>query len=103
MSEQYFSSDFFQAQSRFRTAATSARLQSLPIEATGPKGASLSIDIAWICPRSPRRVLIHSSGLHGVEGFAGSAIQLQLLDHPPALAPDTAIVVIHILNPFGMS
>jgi len=101
MSEQYFSPDFFAAQSRFRKAAT--HNESLPIEAKGPNGESLHIDIAWIGSRSPRRVLIHSSGLHGVEGFAGSAIQLQLLDNPPALPPDTAVVVVHILNPFGMS
>src|SRR6185503_8493082 len=47
--------------------------------------------------------LVHSSGLHGVEGFAGSAIQLQLLDNLPALAPDTALVLVHILTPYGMA
>src|SRR5262245_34247588 len=103
MPEQYFSADFSQAQSRFRKAAGKALVESCPIVAKGPKAESLSIDIAWIGPRSPRKVLIHSSGLHGVEGFAGAAIQLQLLDHPPVLPADTAIVVIHILNPFGMS
>jgi hypothetical protein len=103
MSEQYFSADFLAAQSRFRKAAAHAGLESLPIDAKGPNGEDLSIDIARMGPRSPRKALIHSSGLHGVEGFAGSAIQLQLLDHPPVLAADTAIVVVHILNPFGMS
>src|SRR5262245_49307240 len=103
MSEQYFSSDFLQAQSRFRKAAAQSLVASLPIEAKGPRGESLSIDIAWIGPREPRKALIHSSGLHGVEGFGGSAVQLQLLDNPPVVAADTAIVVVHILNPFGMS
>jgi len=103
MSEQYFSADFFAAQSRFQKATGEARIECLPIATKGPNGESLSIDIAWIGPRSPRSALIHSSGLHGVEGFAGSAVQLQLLDHPPVLPPDTALVLVHILNPFGMS
>lgn len=29
--------------------------------------------------RTPKRVIFHSSGVHGVEGYAGSAIQLQFL------------------------
>lgn len=47
----------------------------------GPFGESLTQDFAII--RSPkgagrpiRKVLVHSSGTHGVEGFAGSAIQI---------------------------
>jgi hypothetical protein len=38
-----------------------------------------------------------------VEGFAGSAIQLQLLANVPALPSDTAVIFTHILNPFGMA
>jgi hypothetical protein len=68
-----------------------------------PINAKLSIDLAWFGAENPRRVLIHSSGLHGVEGFAGSAIQLQLLDNMPALPEDTALVLVHTLNPYGMS
>ena len=47
-------------------------------------------------------MLVHSSGLHGVEGFAGSAIQLQwLMEGIPALPGDAAIAVVHVLNPYG--
>lgn len=48
-------------------------------------------------------MLLHSCGIHGVEGFAGSAIQLQLLDERPQLPPGTALILVHVLNPFGMS
>jgi len=48
-------------------------------------------------------VVFHSSGIHGVEGFAGSAIQLQFLSQHPELPDDTAVVIIHIVNPYGMS
>ena len=70
---------------------------------TGPLGEELAIDIAWLGAGRPRRVLLHSSGLHGVEGFAGSAIQLQLLDELPRLPEDGAVLIAHVLNPYGMA
>ena len=74
----YFSPDYFIARDRFRECAAraGARLEVLPLEAKGPDGQELTIDIAWIGTDTPNRLLVHSSGLHGVEGFAGSAIQL---------------------------
>jgi len=100
----YFAPDFQTAQQRFRAAvaARGGALDSLPLAAAGPDGAPLSIDIAWFGAQFPRRVLVHSSGLHGVEGYAGSAIQLQWLEEGlPALADDAAIVIAHMLNPYG--
>jgi Protein of unknown function (DUF2817) len=101
----YFSPDYFTARDRFRKAAAKAggRLEALSLEAKGPAKEGLTIDIAWLGPGAPKRLLLHSSGLHGVEGFAGSAIQLQLLENPPAIPQDAALVVVHILNPYGMS
>jgi hypothetical protein len=49
------------------------------------------------------RVLLHTSGLHGVEGFAGSAVQLAALERPPAVPAGCAIVLAHALNPYGMA
>jgi hypothetical protein len=64
----------------------------------------LTIDIGWFGAEQPGRAFVHSSGLHGVEGFAGSAIQLQwLADGVPSLRADTAVVLIHIANPYGMA
>jgi hypothetical protein len=100
-----FSTDFFPARSAFRELAERAggRLEMLPLDAHGPNGQSLGIDIAWFGAENPRRVVVHSSGLHGVEGFAGSAIQIQALTELPALPDDTALILVHILNPYGMS
>src|SRR5262245_8496682 len=101
----YFSPDYFTARERFRedAARAGARLQALPLRAKGPKGEELSIEIATFGSDNPQRVLLHSSGLHGVEGFAGSAIQLQLLRNIPPLAADAALILVHILNPYGMA
>jgi Protein of unknown function (DUF2817) len=101
----FFSPDYATAKRRFREIAVraGARLEALPLTATGPNSEELSIDIAWLGSRTPQRALVHSSGLHGVEGFAGSAVQLELLERPPLLPADTAIVFVHVLNPYGMA
>lgn len=59
----------------------------------------LTIDVA-VFGAGPRALVI-SSGLHGVEGFAGSAIQLQMLQQE--LPEDIRIVMLHVLNPYGMA
>lgn len=69
----------------------------------GPCGEDLSIDAVRIGQPDAKRVLLMISGLHGVEGPAGSLMQRMLLgslDHeqPP---PDLAIVLIHAANPYG--
>ncbi len=105
LSEKFFSPDYFTARDRFREMLTTAggRLETIPLDAMGPNGEVLGIDIAWFGAANPRRVLLHSSGLHGVEGFAGSAIQLQLVNDLPTLSKDAALIVVHVLNPYGMA
>ena len=77
--------------------------ERLKIGKKGPNEEDLAIDVAWIGPSDASRVLLSSSGVHGVEGFAGSAIQLSILDSLESLPEDTALAVIHIANPFGMA
>ena len=102
----YFSPDYVSARRRFREAVASCggRLDFLELTSKGPLGEDLAIDIGWFGASNPRRVLVHSSGLHGVEAFAGSAIQLQWLAEGIRLLPEgTAIVLAHVLNPYGMA
>jgi hypothetical protein len=102
----YFSADYLTARDRFREAAIQAggRLTALELAAKGPDDEDLTIDVAWFGADRPRRVLVHSSGVHGVEAFTGSAIQSQWLDDGiPELPNDAAIVLVHVLNPYGMA
>lgn len=78
-------------------------MDELHLKAKGPGHAPLATEIAWFGAEEPSRVLIHSSGIHGVEGFAGSAVQLALLDTEIRLAPDAALILVHCLNPYGMA
>jgi hypothetical protein len=69
----------------------------------GPKGEVLATDAAWFGPTDARRVMVLTSATHGVEGFCGSACQLDWLSlsGPARLPDDTAALLIHALNPHG--
>ena len=101
----YFSDDYTTARRRFLEAANTvgATIHTLQLPSRTPEDELLSIDIAWVGTSTPSRALIHTSGLHGVEGFAGSAIQLALLDQSLSVPSDGAIVLVHTLNPYGMA
>lgn len=61
-------------------------------------------DVARFGPHDAEGVLLISSGLHGVEGYLGSAIQLALLEAIPPIieaAPNVGIVLVHAVNPYG--
>lgn len=103
--ETYFSPDYVAARERFRAAARAAGagLEALALEARGPQGEVLTIDIARLGVDRAQRVLLHTSGLHGVEAYAGSAIQLALLAAPPVAPAGCALILVHVLNPYGMA
>lgn len=102
----HFAGDFLTARERFRRAAgeCGARLQSYPIDAPGPNGEALSVDAAYFGAPNPTRALLVSSGIHGIEGFAGSALQQAFIhDLAPAADGRTGILLVHALNPYGFA
>ena len=105
---QMFSNDYVTARERFRQAASTVGWQSEThaIGPLGPNGEELAVDVALTPSDKFDRCLVLSSGLHGVEGFLGSAIQLALLsqwgDHPETL-PRIRLVFLHALNPYGFA
>lgn len=105
MYRNFFSPDYQTARQRFHDAVARTRgeLHQLPLQATADGDEALTIDIARFGSRQPRRTLIHLCGIHGVEGFAGAAVQLALIDNLPALRGDDALILVHVLNPYGMS
>jgi hypothetical protein len=81
--------------------------QSVSHPFPGPDAQTLYLDWLWLGQsRQPRRILVLISGTHGVEGFAGSAIQCHLL---PALTTllqqhdQLGVFIIHALNPWGFA
>lgn len=114
----YFSETYSEAREKFRQFATKAGAQheSLTVlsrEEEGESGARINfdytIDIAILKSSAKsaagRKLLVISSGTHGVEGYAGSAIQCQLLDGIAAKGRVTIeqdVILIHAINPYGM-
>nr|WP_110376845.1 DUF2817 domain-containing protein [Chelatococcus asaccharovorans] len=104
--ERYFSKDYSEARQRFRAAAEARQAAIAPYDnpSRGPAGEALFTDAARLGPASARRVLILESGLHGVEGYAGSAIQLAALDRIDLPADgDVALLLVHAINPWGFA
>ncbi|MGC6416993.1 MAG: DUF2817 domain-containing protein [Bradymonadia bacterium] len=104
--ESWFSPDYKTARSRFieLVQEKGGQHSSLPIGARGPDNEALSVDIGFFGDPNPKRVLLHVSGTHGIEGFAGSAIQLAAISNDISTPPaDSAVVFVHVLNPFGMA
>ncbi|MGZ5030627.1 MAG: DUF2817 domain-containing protein [Methylobacter sp.] len=82
-----------------------ARLKPYPCDGTGPEGEELFTDTIWIGPEDASRVLVLLGGTHGIEGFAGSAVQidqLNLIAEGHVVIPDnTAVLMVHALTPWG--
>jgi hypothetical protein len=103
-----FSPDYARARGRFRALAEARgfALESHPIAATGPRGEELTIDVARAGAAEPDGAVVVSSGLHGVEGYFGAAVQLALLERAEvaaALPRGVALVLVHLLDPFGFA
>jgi Protein of unknown function (DUF2817) len=99
-----FHHDYAAAKTRFLAAASAAgaRLASFTCPAPGPNGESLTLDAAHVGRVDAERLLVVISGIHGVEGYGGAAIQLDALETLPALG-DVALLLIHVVNPWGMA
>ncbi len=103
----FYSESYSVARERFRRVAESVGcvLHTYPLVRSESLIDDLTLDVAIYQTGRPRRTLVVSSGVHGVECFAGSAIQLALLEElrrarPPA---DVSVVLIHAVNPFGFA
>jgi len=104
----FYSADYPSAKARYIAAVDRLgwRHEVHDIGVSGPARESLSIDTALLGNPFPENVVIVSSGLHGVEGFFGSAVQLAFLEQQAAelaLPSNAAIILVHALNPFGFA
>lgn len=101
----FFGDDFAGARSRF-AAACAARGRPVATHVhplAGPDREALGIDVARFGPEDARRLLVLLSGTHGLEGQAGSGCQVGWIasDQAERLPADTAVLVVHMLNPWG--
>ncbi|GAB7528287.1 hypothetical protein PS3A_06950 [Pseudomonas sp. 3A(2025)] len=96
---------YIQQREQFLAAAQTAgaRLTTWAHPLRGPFGESLSTDVAWLGDPQASKVLVTLSGTHGVEGFYGSNCQIQWLQgfNQNTLPADVAVLMIHLINPWG--
>lgn len=102
-----FSDDYESARGAFLAAVpvgmpTNARL-GFRHPGQGPGGARLVTDTLWLGDPRARSVLVLISATHGVEGFAGSAIQCDFLQYRQQLPDNVAVLLVHALNPWGFA
>jgi hypothetical protein len=102
-----FSPSYADARDKFLAAARAAGalVRHWPHPLAGPAGEPLATDAAWVGPADAVRVLVVLSATHGVEGPAGSGPQTDFLRGPAphALPPDTAVLLVHAVNPWGFA
>lgn len=104
MRESHFSKAYAEARRRFKDAAAAAGATLSAHRIDVQCQDELAIDIAIIGADTAPTV-VTSSGVHGVEGFLGSAIQHAILDRLREAGSEANIrhVLIHGVNPFGFS
>jgi hypothetical protein len=78
---------------------------SYPCSGTGPEGEALFTDTVWIGPEDAAKVVVLIGGTHGIEGFAGSAIEIDVLrliaGGHIVIPANTAVLMVHALTPWG--
>ncbi len=106
-----FASDFAGARHQFSQLVEQLPqplfFKSLPYDGTGPGGEHLSTEVLWVGDQNARKVILLLSAVHGVEGFAGSAIQLDLLRRIASgevrLPDGVAVAMVHAINAWGFA
>ncbi|MEJ8813118.1 M14 family metallopeptidase [Variovorax ureilyticus] len=100
-----FSPSYATARRKFQDAAAARGLpvDSRVLDLPGAEGETLAMDVVLDGPADASRLLVVLSGVHGVEGFCGSAIQTGMLRLGAPAHPDTAVLHIHAINPYGFS
>ena len=104
-----FSPSYAAARVKFLEAAASAGLaiESHEHPLKGRDGETLATDVARAGGADAQRLLIVSSGCHGVEGYCGSGVQVFALRDrewiDKAAAAGVAVLYVHALNPYGFS
>lgn len=101
-----FSPHYAQARQKFLQAAQARGLavESHVLPLAGAQGETLATDVVLDGPADASKMLIVISGVHGVEGFCGSAIQTGMLRLGGAALPSgTSLLYVHAVNPYGFS
>jgi succinylglutamate desuccinylase len=81
------------------------RVSGIKHTESGPNGEALWLDIAQFGDPQAKSVFVVSCGTHGIEGYAGSAVQSAWLKTSGLgeLPSGTAVLLVHAINPWGFA
>ena len=107
----YFIDDYAPARQAFLArgqalAGRFERVEQFAIPVASAEARDLFVDGLYVpAQRTPKRLLIISSAVHGVEGPAGSAVQRLFIDEfmTPEALQDTGVLLLHAVNPYGFA
>jgi predicted deacylase len=105
----YFEPDYDRSRDAFRAQAERSTAAYRDVErgaiaVPGKRDSDLTMDWLYIPAQSqPRRLLIITSGIHGTEAAAGSAVQRHFMAEvlPKTDLAEMGVLLVHTLNPFG--
>ena len=105
----YYQASYADCRSSFRQKALEMKsrfdsVEVFPIHVNSKTDNDLTIDVCYIPAQNKKfKLLILSSGIHGVEGFVGSAVQQMVMNEliTKNLVAETGILFIHAMNPYG--
>ena len=99
MSNTSFLSSYHECREAFIQEADTAGFRLLRNRIPAEENSDLFMDFA-INRSNPKKWVIHLVGVHGIEGFLGSAIQRSILH--TYQAKDVSVLFVHPVNPYGM-
>lgn len=105
----YFQESYEQCRMAFRNSSQkiSIKFDSVKtgiIKVSDSKDQDLCIDWCYVPARGPKtKLLIITSGVHGIEGFTGNAVQAMFMERflTDNIPEDMGVLLIHGLNPYG--
>ena len=96
----FFSESYHEAREKFLAAADSFGLRHTRFRIPHEAASDLFVEFAFV-KRNPEQLVIHLSGVHGIEGYLGSAVQAAILSEAPPPG-QASLLFVHVVNPYGM-
>lgn len=98
-----FSESYADARDKFRKQALRTGAELTQLLVYSDDYMNYTIDVAVIKGKKNEGLVVHTSGVHGVEAYAGSPIQIETLKYLSKNKVDPTVVLVHAVNPYGMA
>lgn len=105
--QSYYLNSYDESRAAFRSLAMHWKSEGAVVESFRVPSAvddDLTIDTLYIPPKGrPEKLVIITSGMHGIEAFTGSAVQRYFLERilPDLDRTNLGVLAVHAVNPYG--